>query len=269
MELPNVSLICLLTEEKYVKIKQILRGGQKIRVKTQNLKTGKWGRKTIDVVYDVNEKDYANRSALMWAVIQRQNDIALELIRQGADIQVKDEFGCTFVGLCAEGGNYKLLKAVLDNHCPTFNKMLVNQPYGSFASTPLHIAVHQEHYRVAELLLKAGANPNVRNHDNVLPIEWPIAASDGKMVRLLLRYGTRSDLPCKHGYSLLSFSLGNDFPEGHEVSRMLLLEEPKYDGYKERLENAYEAAIKIGNAVIAEEILDILSDFPTPPAIVL
>ena len=268
MKQPNVSLINLLSEEKYEKVRQILRGGQKIRVKTQNLKTRKWGRKTIDVVYDVNEKDCANRSALMWAITQQQNDIALELIRQGADIQVKDEFGCTFVGLCAEGGDYKLLKAVLDSHCPTFNKMLVNRPYGSFASTPLHIAVHREHYRVAELLLRAGANPNVRNHDNMLPIEWPIASSNVKMVRLLLKYGTRADLPCKHGYSLLSFSLGNNFEEGHIVSRMLLLEEPKYDGYKERLENAYAVAKKIKNVDMADEIADILDDFPTPPAVI-
>lgn len=267
MEMPNVSLICLITKEKYDKVKKILQGGQKMRVKVLNLKTNKESSKTVDVVYDVNETDHAGRSILMYAVVARQYDIAIELLRQGAKVDVTDEFGCTFVGLCAVGGCYRVLKAALDMHCPTFNKVLVNKPYGSFKSSALHAAVNGKHYLVTKLLLQAGADPNVRNHDDKLPIEWPIASSDFRIVHLLLKYGARVDLPTHHGETLLLFSLGNNFEEGWTTSCFLLGEELKYDGYKERLQKAYEVAIKCQNVVMAEEILNILTDFPQPPKI--
>ena len=267
MNYPNVSLICLITEEKYDKVKKILQGRQKMRVKVVDMKTNAQHYKTVDVIYNVNETDYAGRTALMWALLQRQNEIALELLKQGAKLNVRDEYGLTPVSICVCSRNYKGLKAILSEHCPTFNRMLVNEWYGSFKSTPLYSAVNRGYYRIAALLLKAGADPNVINWEDNLPLVSPIAGSDTKMVHLLLKYDARVDLTTRNGEDLLSFSLGNNFEEGHIVSKMLLAAELKYDGYKERLEKAYQLAIKCNNTVMAEEILNVITDFPAPPKV--
>ena len=261
MKTANVSLIDLIVEEKYAKVKKILSGEQKrIGVKIQDPATGKEARKSVKVIYDVNEKDRCNRTVLMYAITSEQNDIAHELLKQGADISVTDDFGVTFVGLCAEGNCHELLKFALDKHCETFNKMLVNKPYGSFLSYPIIIATGRGHYETAELLLKAGADPNVRNHEDKLPIEWPIASSDDKMVSLLLKYGARADLLTHHGETLLLFSLGNNFPEGQGISTKLLFATVKCENAKAILEEAYEHAIKCRNYPLIDQIMCELRD---------
>lgn len=259
--IPNVSLIDLMTEEEYAKVKKILFGKQKrISVKIQDPATGKEIRKNVKVVYDVNEKDCCKRTVLMYAITSEQNDIAHELLKQGADISAVDEFGVTFVGICAEGNCHELLKFALDKHCETFNKVLVNKPYGSFRSYPIIIAANRGHYETAELLLKAGADPNVRNYDNVLPIERPIASSDDKMVSLLLKYGARADLLTHHGETLLLFSLGNNFPEGQGISTKLLFATVKCEGAKAILEEAYTHAIQCRNYPLIDQIMCELRD---------
>ena len=263
----NVHLIDLLEEGRYSKVKRILQGGQKMTVKVIDLNTGKESSKVVDVVYDVNEKDHYNRTVLMWALVNKQSDIAIELIRQGADIDVRDDFGFTFVALCAESGCYKVLKYALSQHDKAFNKELVNRKFGAYVSTPLHRAVKFGFYRVAELLLKNGVDPNVYDYNYLPPIAYPVISCDVKMVRLLLKYGARADLTNANGVDMLQFALGNNVPEGHVIARMLILDVLKRDGYKEFLKKDYDTAVHYGNSVIAEEILTILMDFPKPPDI--
>lgn len=259
----NVSLINLLGEGDYQRVREILRGGQKISVKKFNLLNGTSSDGIVDVVYDVNENDHFNRRVVVWAVKEQQDDIAIELIKQGANIDVRDDFGETFVGLCAELGRYRVLKVAFERNIPERNKELVKREAekSGYVSTPLHKAAKGEHYRIAELLLKNGADPNVFDHHYLPVIAYPIIASNKKMVKLLLKFGARADLTNVNGVDMLALSLNKLSDDGYVISRMLMYECIKHAEAKKLLENAHRIAVHYKNEVIAGEIEQELKNF--------
>ena len=259
----NVSLISLLGEGDYQRVREILRGGQKISVKKFNLLNGTSSEEIVDVVYDVNENDHFNRRVVVWAVKERQNDIAIELIKQGANVDVVDDFGVTLIGLCAELGSYQVLKAIFENRTPENNKKLVNRKAenSGYVSTSLHEAVKGRYYRVAELLLKKGADPNVFDYNYLPVIAYPIIASDKKLVKLLLKFGARADFTNVNGVDMLALSLNKLSDDGYVISRMLMYECIKHAEAKKLLTDAHRIALHYKNEVMAGEIERELKNF--------
>jgi ankyrin repeat protein len=147
----------------------------------------------LDVGADINYQDHHGYSGLMIAVNQRDDHIAEYLLKLGADPLLRNKYGELASDMVSRDSPiYQLLKrteraAELENFSPRerYSKMLLDymgsfeiraknideylefgadinfQDAGGF--TVLMLAVDKENERIAEYLLKRGANPLLRN----------------------------------------------------------------------------------------------------------
>ncbi|MCF6252323.1 MAG: ankyrin repeat domain-containing protein [Methylococcaceae bacterium] len=70
----------------------------------------------------------------------------------------------------------------------------VNRWDGYHDATPLLMAIFRGHLHVVQLLLEAGANPNVRGSEGDSPLRWSVSQEDIEMARLLLKFGANETI---------------------------------------------------------------------------
>ena len=109
--------------------------------------------------FDINQTSYGNTSLLQEAIKAEKYDIAMDLVRRKIDLNHQDRYGHTALHyLCAKPKCIELV----------------------------------------EMILKAGANPNIKNENNMTPIYSMTANTNGnykdtgvkyEMMELLLKYG--------------------------------------------------------------------------------
>lgn len=81
--------------------------------------------------------------------------------------------------------------AALEGDVVTLNRLLKTQPRSReaknlFGWTPLHTAAYARQYGVAELLIKSGADPNVRDRNGQSPLQVVMEIDPGSPVVALL-----------------------------------------------------------------------------------
>ncbi|KOC08097.1 hypothetical protein AFLA70_14g005870 [Aspergillus flavus AF70] len=96
--------------------------------------------------------------------------ISMLLIQQGFNIQVTGERGSTLLHYMANCG-YAALFAVLIELNLEVNRQNVD------GRTPLYFATNQRKHHFMKLLLRAGANPNLCDHNGTPPPTMHLAAS--------------------------------------------------------------------------------------------
>lgn len=69
--------------------------------------------------------------------------------------------------------------------------------------TPLHYAAHLDRVEAANLLLKAGADPNAKAKDLTTPLHWAAGANSVDVLRFLLANRAVADAPAKNGLTPL------------------------------------------------------------------
>jgi len=160
---------------------------------------------------ELTARDVIDRTPLHVATEGGHTEAALLLIAAGADISAVDKDGETPLHLAARAGDERVVRAILERQVPVNLK-------DSFGLTPLHWAVRKEHYRVAELLVAAGAEHDVYtaagmgglaaaeallSADPALagtelgplgtPLHWAVRGGHPKLVALLLEKGAPPD----------------------------------------------------------------------------
>ncbi|MBU6409272.1 MAG: ankyrin repeat domain-containing protein [Verrucomicrobia bacterium] len=145
---------------------------------------------------NVNLKDTLGRTALNCA-IGNPPEIMQALLHAGADPNTEDNQGRTPLSYASERDNSEVVKVLLDAKA--------NPNGGKPLNAPLLCAVHEKNIVSAELLLQAGANPNVvggvssrstdhqttyfrNNQWHLTPLWLAIYLDDSAMVQLLLKY---------------------------------------------------------------------------------
>ena len=124
------------------------------------------------------------------------------------------------------------LKAVKDNDAATVGRMLKATPAlantppaylqglsGEISDLPLSIAALQHNLQIAALLLKAGANPNVKNYFEQTALEQVAFLGDANMVTLLLAHGADVRHRNTFGKTALHEAVEGDHPD---IIRVLL-----------------------------------------------
>ena len=100
----------------------------------------------------------------------------------GADVNVRDEDGCTPLLWAVLAGSRPTVELLLEHGAPV-NDSNHDQ------ETPLHWAATIGHVEIAVLLLKRGANVNARDAFDVTPLRSATLNEDEEMIELLKRYG--------------------------------------------------------------------------------
>jgi len=121
--------------------------------------------------------------ALALAVKENDTEIALLLLEKGADVTIGTRYFTISEPLlysAADNENVQIVTALLQHHAP------LDKPYDSTGVTPLHQSVIKNSISVAELLLTAGASPNIPDIFLNTPLTSAVKNENLEMVRLLV-----------------------------------------------------------------------------------
>ena len=137
----------------------------------------------LDQRVDVNSPEPDGTTALHWAVHQNDLDLADRLIRAGANINAKNDYGATPMSESALVGNgaliERLLKAGADVESPNAD-----------GQTALMIVARAGHLEAARILLRHGAKVNAVEHwRGQTALMWAAAQSQPAMVKELIAHG--------------------------------------------------------------------------------
>lgn len=113
---------------------------------------------------DVHVKDRDGRTALFHAVIDGRLQLARELIKAGADVNAQDRSGSAPLHFAAQEHRIAIAKGLLDNGA----RVDIQDCHGN---TPLGTAVFESRGRgqMITLLLRHGADKQLKNHHGVSP----------------------------------------------------------------------------------------------------
>ena len=128
----------------------------------------------------INAKDSGGKAALHWAALSGQQKIVELLMAEKADVNLLDEGGFTALHWAAMFNKSDVAEILLAN------KADFNIKVAKFGWTPLRLAVIHGHLETAEALLKGGANPNVKDEDNIPVLHQAVISGNKAMVQLLL-----------------------------------------------------------------------------------
>jgi len=209
---------------------------------------------------NINRKDRDGNTALLLAIRERRQDIALVLLQQTQenDLNCSDEDGRTPLSLAAETGQEAVVKLIRDTGTARID---VKDACGW---TPLCWAVRNGHEAVVKLLLETDkVNINSKDGNGRTPLWWAAQNGHEAVVKLLLvSYGVNLNVTDDTGQTLLSWTMENyQVPlwwaakNGHEVVVKLLLDkgadlESKDSVYGHTplswaVKNGHEAVVKL------------------------
>ena len=128
----------------------------------------------------INARDSDGKTALHWAALYGQTKVMELLLANKADVNSLDEDGFTPLHWAATFNQSDAVKLLLANKA---NMNLKVQKYGW---TPLRLAVIHGHMATAEALLNGGADPNLKDEENIPLLNQAVIRGKKEMVGLLL-----------------------------------------------------------------------------------
>lgn len=127
---------------------------------------------------------------------------------------------------CARASNTEAVRQIL-----THQKTNLDAP-NEKRKSPLHYALRFENTAMLEMLLKAGANPNVKDKHGMTPLHYPLSP---KQVEILLKYGADPKVTTNGGSSPLRYIIGYSISLG--VVNLAFSEDPPFLDYAYRFDD--------------------------------
>ncbi|TRX71629.1 ankyrin repeat domain-containing protein [Carboxylicivirga sp. M1479] len=123
-----------------------------------------------------------------------------EAIKQGVDIEVRDQNNYTALMLAAYNGHHHIIKLLLDKGAQIDAKENLNRTALMFASTGPFV-------QAVELLIQSGAEVNAfDNHENWTPVMFAAGEGQLEVVKLLIANGADLSMLDTDGESSLDFA---------------------------------------------------------------
>jgi ankyrin repeat protein len=128
----------------------------------------------------INARDSGGKTALHWAALYGQTKVMELLLAEKADVNSLDEDGFTPLHWAATFNQSEAVKLLLAN------KANMNLKVPKYGWTALRLAVIHGHMATAEALLNAGADPNLKDDENIPLLNQAVIRGKKEMVELLL-----------------------------------------------------------------------------------
>ncbi len=169
---------------------------------------------------DINCCDDLGRSPLIHAVIEGCVDIVEHLIKRGANIHLADSWGYQAIHFAAKHAHFRIAGLLIEAGAAV--NAAINDSWGN---TPLHVAVMHGAIRVTELLLSSGAEISYQQNYGWSALHQAVFNGYPRIAYLLVDKGI--DIHLVNDFSVTAF----------EQAERLLVEDP--DNHKnERAEIA-------------------------------
>ncbi|XP_018020475.1 ankyrin-3 isoform X2 [Hyalella azteca] len=149
----------------------------------------------------VSEPVTQGLTPLHYAVWQRYPDAAELLIREGCDLNARDDIGYTPLHLCAEHGYLDMMSILLKHNARVnINQHRADDLYPIDAvDEPLRLALKHDQIEAARLLLENNADPNSRYFfGSEINLVSPLKT---ELLELLLSWGARPDTRDRYGFT--------------------------------------------------------------------
>lgn len=206
--------------------------------------------------YDINELGSFYESSPATIAARRNSVSSLEILlnpEYKADLSIEGTSDDTLLTLAVHGGNPQIVKMVLKAGGNIADKNGAGQ-------TLTQIAVYNYRHKAADILVKAGADLNSGEKENVhkTGLEPPliIAAKLGalKCARTLLTHGADPLVSCASGTALYEAVANNNI----EIARLLLAQEQKPDleAHPPGKEMLMLRAVNTGNADLVSTLVE-------------
>jgi ankyrin repeat protein len=140
--------------------------------------------------------DAARNTPLVLAAMKGHRALAIALLRAGAAVNAKNDFGQTALYFAAHEGDAVLVRALLRRGA----RVNAREHTGL---TPLFVAVLQGRTTTVKVLLARGADPNAKRNDGSTPIFGAGLRGRTKEAALLLRAGARAEAVDRNGWTPL------------------------------------------------------------------
>lgn len=131
----------------------------------------------------INKQDYSGATALHRAIHDGKYEMVEFLIKNGADLYIKDKFNATPIERAVIGGNLELAKLVLENNVEINDKR--------FEIPLLHWAVKFSTFDMTKYLLEQGADIT-KKFDNYTALELAQDLGREDVAALILKHTPRS-----------------------------------------------------------------------------
>lgn len=192
----------------------------------------------VDGQKNLNIVDTQGNSALFIAMIANRADVVEILLQSGAKTNTINPDGQTALLFAANAGNSQIVKLLLQSGFKAIN-------FGRGAA--LFAAVEMNNSINVNMLLQAGANPNIRNADRMTPLLFAASSGFVEVVDLLIANDAQVNTKSKSGDTSLLLAIKNSHIG---VVRSLVAAGSK-DGYK-----GFVEAEKLGNKDLIKAMID-------------
>ncbi len=129
---------------------------------------------------------------LVESVLKKHPSNVLLLLKRGANPNSRSDGGMTALMFAAEIGDSMLVKLLVLNGAD------LELTYVE-GTTPLMVAILNQHFEVVHFLLRKGSNPNHQDDVKGTPLIYAAAINDYQMADLLLYYGASDTLSDREG----------------------------------------------------------------------
>ncbi|MFA5491083.1 MAG: ankyrin repeat domain-containing protein [Candidimonas sp.] len=146
-------------------------------------------RALIEAGADVNAKDRINDSAYLYAGARGHLDILKMTLAHGADLQSTNRYGGTALIPAAERGHVETVRTLIEAGVAVDH--VNNLGWTALLEAVILGDGGERHQRIVDMLLRAGANPNLADREGVTPLRHARSQGYREIESALLAAGGR------------------------------------------------------------------------------